>query len=108
MTTRVARAVLDGNQLTDVEVIFEALPRSGTSRHFAGRMEFDREGNLYVAVGDRGEMDHAQDTGDDAGGVHRITTGESLPNSSGSVRIVGSLGFVEPRQRVGNLEPVGF
>ncbi|WP_417565839.1 PQQ-dependent sugar dehydrogenase [Marinobacter sp.] len=74
MTTRVARAVFDGNQLTGVDVIFEALPRSGASRHFAGRMEFDREGNLYVAVGDRGEMDRAQDTEDDAGGVHRITT----------------------------------
>ncbi len=43
-------------------------------RHFAGRMEFDREGNLYVAVGDRGDMDRAQDNADDAGGVHRITT----------------------------------
>jgi len=90
MTTRVARAVLDGNQLTDVEVIFEALPRSGTSRHFAGRMEFDREGNLYVAVGDRGEMDRAQDTADDAGGVHRITTdgapaaGNPFLNNSGA------------------------
>lgn len=74
MTTRVARATLDGNRLNEVEVIFEALPRSGTSRHFAGRMEFDRDGNLYVSVGDRGDMDRAQDLSDDAGGVHRITT----------------------------------
>lgn len=73
MTTRVARAELNGNRLTSVEVIFEALPRSGTSRHFAGRMAFDAQGNLYIAVGDRGEMDRAQDTSDDAGGVHRIT-----------------------------------
>ncbi|EHJ02988.1 Glucose/arabinose dehydrogenase, beta-propeller fold [Marinobacter sp. DSM 26671] len=73
MTTRVARARLSGDRLTDVEVIFEALPRSGGGRHFAGRMEFDRDGNLYVAVGDRGEMDRAQDNSDDAGGVHRIT-----------------------------------
>ncbi|MBN7771377.1 PQQ-dependent sugar dehydrogenase [Marinobacter daepoensis] len=73
MTTRVARAVFDGTALNKVEVIFEALPRSGTSRHFAGRMAFDGSGNLYIAVGDRGEMDRAQDTGDDAGGVHRIT-----------------------------------
>lgn len=73
MTTRVARAQLDGDRLTNVEVIFEALPRSGGGRHFAGRMEFDRAGNLYVAVGDRGDMDRAQDRGDDAGGVHRIT-----------------------------------
>ncbi|HAC30442.1 MAG TPA: glucose dehydrogenase, partial [Marinobacter hydrocarbonoclasticus] len=73
MTTRVARATLADNSLQDVEVIFEALPRSNTSRHFAGRMQFDRDGNLYISVGDRGEMDRAQDTADDAGGVHRIT-----------------------------------
>lgn len=73
MTTRVARAAFDGQRLENVEVIFEALPRSGTSRHFAGRMEFDRNGHLYVSVGDRGDKPRAQDTGDDAGGVHRIT-----------------------------------
>ncbi|MCL7944235.1 PQQ-dependent sugar dehydrogenase [Marinobacter sp. ATCH36] len=73
MTTRVARAKMEGNRLSDVEVIFEALPRGTTGRHFAGRMEFDRVGNLYVAVGDRGEMDRAQATDDDAGGVHRLT-----------------------------------
>ncbi|MBS8239492.1 PQQ-dependent sugar dehydrogenase [Marinobacter lipolyticus] len=73
LTTRVARARLDGDRLSDVKVIFEASPRGEPNRHFAGRMVFDAEGNLYVAVGDRGEMDRAQDTGDDAGGVHRIT-----------------------------------
>lgn len=82
MTTRVARAKLDGNRLSDVEVIFEALPRGTTGRHFAGRMEFDRDGNLYVAVGDRGEKNRAQATDDDAGGVHRLTTdGEPAPGN---------------------------
>ncbi|MFN2360867.1 MAG: PQQ-dependent sugar dehydrogenase [Marinobacter sp.] len=82
MTTRVARAKLDGDRLSDVEVIFEALPRGRTGRHFAGRMEFDRDRNLYVSVGDRGEMDRAQKTDDDAGGVHRITTdGEPAPGN---------------------------
>src|SRR5690554_857776 len=73
LTTRVARARLEGNALEDVEVIFEAEPRSHTSRHFAGRMVFDRQGHLYIAVGDRGEMERAQKIDDDAGGVHRIT-----------------------------------
>ncbi|XKG39517.1 PQQ-dependent sugar dehydrogenase [Marinobacter sp.] len=73
MTTRAARARYSDGQLEDVEVIFEALPRSRTTRHFAGRMVFDRDKYLYVSVGDRGEMDRAQDTMDDAGGVHRIT-----------------------------------
>lgn len=82
LTTRVARATLESKRLSNVEVIFEALPRGNASRHFAGRMEFDREGNLYVAVGDRGEMDRAQATDDDAGGVHRLTVdGEPAPGN---------------------------
>lgn len=83
-TTRVARAILDENKLKDVTVIFEALPRSGTTRHFGGRMAFDGSGYLYISVGDRGEMDRAQNTRDDAGGVHRITVnGEPAPGNPG-------------------------
>ncbi|MBL3557402.1 MULTISPECIES: PQQ-dependent sugar dehydrogenase [Marinobacter] len=82
MTTRVASAKLKDGQLTDVEVIFEALPRGNTGRHFAGRMEFDRDGNLYVAVGDRGKKKRAQVTDDDAGGVHRLTVdGKPAPGN---------------------------
>jgi len=82
MTTRVARATLNGTRLEEVTVIFEAAPRGNTSRHFAGRMVFDRDGLLYVAVGDRGEMDRAQDLEDDAGGVHRITVdGKPAPGN---------------------------
>lgn len=82
MTARVARATLNGTRLEEVTVIFEAAPRGNTSRHFAGRMVFDRDGLLYVAVGDRGEMDRAQDLEDDAGGVHRITVdGKPAPGN---------------------------
>ncbi|PAV27139.1 glucose dehydrogenase [Tamilnaduibacter salinus] len=82
MTTRVAKARYESGALTDVTPIFTALPRSNTSRHFAGRMAFDAQENLYIAVGDRGEMERAQDLGDDAGGVHRITmAGEPAPNN---------------------------
>ncbi|MBU2875793.1 PQQ-dependent sugar dehydrogenase [Marinobacter salexigens] len=84
MTTRVARAVLEEGQLKQVAVIFEALPRANTARHFGGRMAFDRSGYLYISVGDRGEMDRAQDTLDDAGGVHRLTVnGKPAPGNSG-------------------------
>ncbi|MBK1872768.1 PQQ-dependent sugar dehydrogenase [Marinobacter sp. 1-3A] len=84
MTTRVARGIFEGERLKDVSTIFEALPRSNTSRHFGGRMAFDASGHLYISVGDRGEMDRAQDTRDDAGGVHRITSnGEPAPGNPG-------------------------
>jgi len=79
MTTRVARAELRNDSLENLEVIFEAEPRSGTTRHFAGRMVIPADGYLYVAVGDRGEMDRAQDFSDDAGAVHRITVDGEVP-----------------------------
>jgi len=82
LTTRVARAAFNGDALENVEVIFEALPRSYAGRHFGSLLEFDRQGNLYISVGDRGEMDRAQDRQDDAGGVHRITiNGEPAPGN---------------------------
>lgn len=82
MTTRVARATYRNDTLTHVDVIFEALPRSDTSRHFGSRLAFDPQGNLYVSVGDRGAMRRAQDREDDAGGVHRITVeGEPAPGN---------------------------
>lgn len=81
-TTRVIRARFDGQRLTDSQLIFEALPRSDSSRHFAGRMVFDLDGNLYIAVGDRGDRPRAQDTNDDAGAVHRLTIdGEPAPGN---------------------------
>jgi glucose/arabinose dehydrogenase len=47
-------------------------------------MAFDSSGYLYIAVGDRGEKDRAQETRDDAGGVHRITIdGEPAPGNPG-------------------------
>lgn len=82
LTTRVARAEYRDQALHNVEVIFEALPRSGTSRHFAGRMVIPADGFLYVAVGDRGERNRAQDLQDDAGGVHRINVDGEAPESN--------------------------
>ena len=54
-TTAVVRGRLDGNRLVDVDEIFEAKAWARGNAHFAGRMVFDRDGYLYLSVGDRGE-----------------------------------------------------
>lgn len=82
LTTQVARARLEGKALSDVEVIFEAKPRSGITRHFAGPMVIPDDGYLYLTVGDRGEMDRAQNFSDDAGAVHRITIDGEIPDDN--------------------------
>ena len=50
-----------------------------TGRHFGSRMAFDREGLLYVSLGERGEMDRAQDLSDLVGKIVRITDEGAVP-----------------------------
>jgi len=45
--TAIMRARLDGMDLVDKEVIFQAQPFLSGGNHFGGRMEFDRNGFLY-------------------------------------------------------------
>ena len=53
--TAVARGVLGaGNTaLENVEVIFRQQPKVDSTAHFGSRLVFDREGNLFVTLGDR-------------------------------------------------------
>lgn len=52
-TTTVVRGRLEGRSLIDVEEIFEAKAWDGNNNHFAGRLAFDRNGYLFLTVGDR-------------------------------------------------------
>ncbi|GAB2589928.1 PQQ-dependent sugar dehydrogenase [Nitrincola alkalisediminis] len=82
LTTRVIRARYQDGRLTDHEDIFEALPRSSGGRHFGGRLLFDRAGYLYLSVGDRGEMDRAQDLADHAGSIIRLHDDGRIPDDN--------------------------
>lgn len=79
LTTRVARGRWQQGALTQVEVLFEALPRSATRHHFGSRLVFDRAGYLFITVGDRGEMARAQRLDDHAGSVIRLLDDGRVP-----------------------------
>lgn len=70
--TQVLRGRLVDKALQDVAVIFVASGKTNGSRHFGSRLVFDREGYLYVTVGDRGQRSRAQDVADHAGSVMRL------------------------------------
>jgi glucose/arabinose dehydrogenase len=75
--TSVAKARLNtaGTGLEATQVIFRQEPAGTTGRHFGARLVFDREGNLFVTLGDRGNMsDDAQKLTGHIGKVVRITT----------------------------------
>jgi len=77
--TEVARGRLTGRRLENVEVIFRQQPKGGTGRHFGSRLVFDRDGFLYITLGDRGEMERAQKPDDHAGSVIRLHDDGRVP-----------------------------
>lgn len=82
-TTAIARAKLQDKKLEDLEIIFEALPYSGTRHHYGCRMEFDREGYLFFSVGDRGNRDrNPQALDNHSGKVHRLFDDGSIPEDN--------------------------
>jgi glucose/arabinose dehydrogenase len=80
--TEVARGRLNGHRLENVEVIFRQTPKSGGGRHFGSRLVFDRQGYLYVTLGDRGEMERAQRLDDLAGKIVRLTEDGRVPQDN--------------------------
>lgn len=80
-TTAVMRAKLAGNKLTEQRDIFVAQPYQKTRHHYGSRLEFDRNGYLYITVGDRGQ--HVpllpQMLNNDMGKVHRVHDDGRIP-----------------------------
>ncbi len=90
-TTVIMRAVLEGKQLTDQQIIFEALPYSRTRHHYGSRMVFGRDGKLYFSVGERGnEKQNPQTTSNDLGKIHRINDDGSIPPDNPFVHTTGA------------------
>jgi len=82
MGTEVARARLDGNRLRDLQLLFRMEPKSRTSRHFGSRLVFDRDGYLYISLGDRGDRPRSQRLGDHAGSVIRLHDDGRIPEDN--------------------------
>ncbi len=79
-STAVARARLDGNRLTDLQVVFRQMPRVSSSHHFGSRLVWDRDGRLFVTLGDRfSRRDDAQGLDNHNGKIVRIDADGGVP-----------------------------
>jgi glucose/arabinose dehydrogenase len=78
-TTAVVRGRLEGNRLDGVEEILEAKAWSDARVHFGSRLVFDRDGYLFVSIGDRGRMQNAQELGTHAGKILRLHDDGRVP-----------------------------
>jgi glucose/arabinose dehydrogenase len=84
VNTRVTRYRYDAkaHALLDAKPIFDASPKAFGGRHFGGRMVFDRQGYLFITLGDRGDMDRAQDVADHSGSVIRLHDDGRVPSDN--------------------------
>ena len=107
----VARAELDGHALKDVRVIFRAkpaLPARALQANQGGRIAIDRDGNLFVIIGDRSKSppwDMAQRLDTDLGKMIHITpNGDPAPNNP----FIGKTGVLPEIWTIGHRSEEGL
>ncbi|MCX7262216.1 MAG: PQQ-dependent sugar dehydrogenase [Burkholderiales bacterium] len=107
--TALARGKLQGQRMTDVQVLFSMQPKTRSQRmtdvqvlfsmqpktrsgfHFGGRIVFDQAGFVYLTLGDRGDKDRAQKLDDHAGSVIRLHDDGRVPANNPFVKRAGAL-----------------
>lgn len=81
--TAIMRAKLQGNQLTDNQLLYKGEENTTKGQHFGSRLAFDNEGFLYFSIGDRGNRDkNPQDITRDGGKIYRINDDGSIPKNN--------------------------
>ncbi len=88
--TELLRAKLDGHRLTQEQVLFRLEPKSSAGQHFGGRIVFDRDGHVYLTLGDRGDKERAQRLDDHAGSVIRLHDDGRVPADNPFVKRPGA------------------
>jgi len=88
-TTRVARARLEGGELTGPQVLFTALPAFSQRRHFGSRLLLDG-GYLFITVGDRGNRELAQSLETHNGKVIRLSESGEVPRDNPFASVAGA------------------
>lgn len=85
---KLIRFKINGTALTDVQSIFQAAPTNQWKGHYGSRIEFDRNGLLYLSIGEGGPSTYggasspnknAQNVQTEWGKVHRMTDTGAVP-----------------------------
>ena len=103
--TVLGRARLSGSALTDFEELFRMNRAGGERLHFGSRIAFLPDNTLVFSIGDRGEMNRAQDRQDHAGAILRLNRDGSVPADN---PFVGESDTLDELYTLGNRNPQGL
>lgn len=88
--TVIARAKLEGSNLTNLEELFTAQPFTPSEIHFGSRIVFDGKGYMFFTSGERGRKENAQDLGNHLGKVLRLHDDGKVPADNPFVNTPGA------------------
>lgn len=80
----------DRRSLEDFTVIFEQQPKLSSGLHFGSRLVFDREGRLFIALGENNQRPTSQDLDKHQGKVVRIEPDGKVPQDNPFVKTDGA------------------
>lgn len=69
----------DNQRLQDFRVIFRQQPKLSTGNHFGSKLAFDRQGYLFISLGENNQRPTAQETDKLQGKVVRLTAEGKVP-----------------------------
>lgn len=88
-TTKVIRAVLKNDALTEIKTLLVATPYSHGLFHYGGGMTFGNDGKLYITIGERlfnemlePDIPIAQELKDKRGKIYRLNSDGSIPSDN--------------------------
>ncbi|MGR9116160.1 MAG: PQQ-dependent sugar dehydrogenase [Gammaproteobacteria bacterium] len=90
LATVLARGKLEGDKLTNLTTLFTAGPPADTDYHFGSRVVIDRNGYVFLSVGDRGQRDQAQSLNSYYGKILRFKHDGSIPRGNPFVSVSGA------------------
>lgn len=81
--TKLIRAKLENESLTQIESLYKCSPNTTKGQHFGSRIAFDKEGFLYFSAGERGDhFVNPQDISRDNGKIYRLNADGSIPKDN--------------------------
>ncbi|MEP3209459.1 MAG: PQQ-dependent sugar dehydrogenase [Maribacter sp.] len=104
--TALIRAKLKNNKLINSELLYKAGPNTTKGQHFGSRIEFDKDGYLFLSIGDRGARDeNPQNIKRDGGKIYRFNDDGSIPKDN---PFVGTTGAKTAIYSYGHRNPQGL
>lgn len=104
--TKIIRAKLVDDSLTEIQDLYKATPNTTGPNHFGSRITFDNENYLYFSIGERDKkFENPQDITRDGGKVYRLHDDGRIPADN---PFVGKAGAKEAIFSYGHRNPQGL